>query len=144
MVKDLQAQGVPIDGVGFQTHLDTQYPLPDLQNNLQRFADLGLEVAETEVDVRTSLPVTPTAQSAQVAAYSQTLQACMAVRQCISYTVWGFSDADSWVPGVFRGEGAADIYDENLQPKPQYFALKQDLALGKGTPHRTGQGVGRN
>ncbi len=143
LVKDLKAQGVPIDGVGFQTHLDTQYPLPDLKNNLQRFADLGLDVAETEVDVRTTLPVTPVEQSAQVAAYSQTLQACMAVKECISYTIWGFGDAYSWVPGVFQGEGAASIYDENLQPKPQYYALQQDLQLAAGAPHRSGQGAGR-
>ena len=142
-VKQLKAEGVPIDGVGFQTHLDTQYGLPDLQNNLQRFADLGLNVAETEVDVRTTLPVTPVEQSAQDAGYSQSLQACLAVRQCISYTVWGFGDAYSWVPSTFPGEGAADIYDENLQPKPQYFVLQRDLQLASGAPHRSGIGAGR-
>ena len=52
-VKTLQSQHVPIDGVGFQGHLDTQYRFPDLENNLQRFAALGLKVALTEVDVRT-------------------------------------------------------------------------------------------
>ena len=138
LVKDLKAKGVPIDGVGFQTHLDTQYPLPDLQNNLQRFADLGLKVAETEVDVRTTLPVTPVEQNAQVAGYTSTLQACLAVRACLSYTVWGFGDAYSWVPGVFPGEGAATIYDENLQPKPEYTALQQTLALAAGAPGRSG------
>ena len=142
-VQQLKAQGVPIDGVGFQTHLDTQYGLPDLQNNLQRFADLGLNVAETEVDVRTTLPVTSVEQSAQDAGYSQSLQACLAVRQCISYTVWGFGDAYSWVPSTFQGEGAADIYDENLQPKPQYYVLQQDLQLASGAPHRSGIGAGR-
>ncbi|HWU59943.1 MAG TPA: endo-1,4-beta-xylanase [Microbacteriaceae bacterium] len=142
-VQDLQKQGVPIDGVGFQTHLDTQYPLPDLQANLQRFADLGLNVAETEVDVRTTLPVTAVEQSAQNAGYSQSLQACLAVRECISYTVWGFGDAYSWVPNTFAGEGAADIYDENLQPKPQYFVLQQDLSLAAGAPQRSGRGSGR-
>ncbi|OMH34245.1 endo-1,4-beta-xylanase [Tersicoccus sp. Bi-70] len=143
LVKSLKAQGVPIDGVGFQTHLDTQYPLPDLQSNLQRFADLRLDVAETEVDVRTTLPVTATEQSAQVAGYTQTLQACMAVKRCISYTVWGFDDGNSWVPGVFAGEGAATVYDEKFQPKAQYYALQQALELGKGAPHRTGIGAGR-
>lgn len=136
LVKDLQAQGVPIDGVGFQTHLDTQYPLPDLLNNLQRFAALKLKVAETEVDVRTTLPVTPVEQNAQVAGYTTTLQACLAVRACLSYTVWGFGDAYSWVPGVFAGQGAATIYDENLQPKVEYTALQQTLALAAGTPGR--------
>ncbi|WP_285115373.1 endo-1,4-beta-xylanase [Leifsonia sp. fls2-241-R2A-40a] len=136
LVQDLKARGVPIDGVGFQTHLDTQYPLPDLLNNLQRFSKLGLKVAETEVDVRTTLPVTPVEQNAQVAGYTTTLQACLAVRACLSYTVWGFGDAYSWVPGVFPGEGAATIYDENLQPKPEYTALQQTLALAAGTPGR--------
>ncbi|WP_426623003.1 endo-1,4-beta-xylanase [Leifsonia sp. McL0607] len=140
LVQQLKAQGVPIDGVGFQTHLDTQYGLPDLQNNLQRFAGLGLKVAETEVDVRTTLPVTAVEQNAQVAAYTSTMQACLAVRACISYTVWGFGDGYSWVPAVFPGEGAADIYDENLQPKPEYTALQQTLALASGAPQRAGDG----
>ncbi|WP_433861828.1 endo-1,4-beta-xylanase [Streptomyces sp. L7] len=132
----LKAQGVPIDGVGFQTHLDTQYGLPDLQNNLQRFSDLGLKVAETEVDVRTTLPVTAVEQNAQVAGYTSTLQACLAVRSCLSYTVWGFGDAYSWVPNTFPGEGAADIYDANLQPKAEYTALQQTLALAVAPPAR--------
>src|SRR5450759_1110946 len=144
LVKQLRAQGVPINGVGLQTHLDTQYGFPDhMQQNMQRFADLGLKVALTEVDVRTTLPVTSTEQLAQNADYSQSLQACLLVRQCISYTVWGFGDAYSWVPGVFAGEGAADIYDENLQPKPSYYALQQNLILDTGAPHRDGTGTGR-
>jgi endo-1,4-beta-xylanase len=137
LVKQLRAQGVPINGVGLQTHLDTLYGFPDhMQQNMQRFADLGLKVALTEVDVRTTLPVTSTEQLAQNADYSQSLQACLLVRQCISYTVWGFGDAFSWVPSVFPGEGAADIYDKNLQPKSQYYALQQDLILAGGVPHR--------
>ncbi|WP_431198307.1 endo-1,4-beta-xylanase [Leifsonia xyli] len=138
LVQQLQKQRVPIDGVGFQTHLDTQYGLPDLKANLQRFAALGLKVAETEVDVRTTLPVTPVEQTAQVGAYVSTLQACLAVRACISYTIWGFGDAYSWVPSTFPGEGAALIYDENLQPKPQYYALQDTLALASGAPGHTG------
>ena len=47
-VQQLRSQHVPIDGVGFQSHLDTQYGYPDLQTNLQRFADLHLQVAMTE------------------------------------------------------------------------------------------------
>ena len=36
------------------------------------------------------------------------------------------------------GEGAALIYDENLQPKPQYYALQDTLALASGAPGHTG------
>jgi endo-1,4-beta-xylanase len=137
LVKQLRAQGVPISGVGLQTHLDTKYSFPNqMQQNMQRFADLGLKVALTEVDARTTLPVTSTEQLAQNSDYSQSLQACLLVRQCISYTVWGFGDAYSWVPGVFAGEGAADLYDETMQPKPSYYALQQNLILDTGARHR--------
>jgi len=137
LAKQLRAQGVPINGIGAQGHLDTKYGFPNqMRQNLQRFADLGLKLALTEVDVRTTLPVTTPEKLAQNADYSQMLEACLLVRACISYTVWGFGDAFSWVPSVFKGEGAADIYDENLQPKASYFALQQTLMLASGAPHR--------
>ncbi|MEU8819934.1 endo-1,4-beta-xylanase [Actinoplanes sp. NPDC048796] len=145
MVRSLQAQRVPIHGVGFQGHLSTQYGYPDLTNNLERFADLKLKVALTEVDVRTQTkpdavnePVDALAPYAQESYWSRTLKACLAVRACISFTPWGFGDAYSWVPGWFTDpqEGAALIYDEQLNPKGQYDVLQQDLALASGAPRR--------
>jgi len=137
-VQGLIAQGVPINGVGFQGHLDTQYGYPDLQVNLQRFADLGLQVAMTEVDVRTfvkqkpdgtytDIPLTRDAAAAQVDYWVRTLQACLAVKACTSFTVWGVSDAYSWIPGVFTGEGAGLLFDMHSNPKPQYFAVREVL-----------------
>jgi endo-1,4-beta-xylanase len=69
------------------------------------------------------------------------LKACLAVRQCLSFTVWGFGDADSWVPGWFKGEGYANIYDVKLNPKPAYTVMQQDLTLGAhGAPRRPDNG----
>ena len=63
--------------------------------------------------------------------------AALAVPQVISFTIWGFTDADSWVPGTFAGEGYATIYDVNQQPKPAYYELQADLELGAfGAPRR--------
>ena len=149
--KKMLAAGVPIDGIGDQGHLDTQYGFPtQMQDDLERFAGLGLKVAITEADVRTFVtdptsqqPTNPLAQYAHAHFYDQMLKACLGVRSCISFTVWGFGDADSWVPGFFTGEGYAGIYDVNLQPKAAYFSLQQDLQLGvRGAPHRTGDGHG--
>jgi endo-1,4-beta-xylanase len=128
LVRELKARHVPIHGVGFQGHLGIQFGFPGtLAANLQRFADLGVDVAITEADVRMVLPVTDEKLAQQADYYERMVRACLAVRRCVSFTVWGFTDAHSWVPGFFAGQGAATLYDENLNPKPAYFAVRDAL-----------------
>jgi endo-1,4-beta-xylanase len=142
LVQQLRAQRVPVDGFSVQAHLSLQYGFPgDLQQNLQRFDDLGLETAVTELDVRMPLPAgEPTAAdlAKQADYYGQTLQACLAVEDCNSFTLWGFTDKYSWVPVFFSGEGEANVMDEQFDPKPAYFRLQQELR-GRlpGRPRRT-------
>jgi endo-1,4-beta-xylanase len=158
LVKSLRAQKVPIDCVGDQGHLDLQFGFnPALMTqDLQSFASLGLKVAITEADVRTFVETTDSNQTPIVSRTDTTpnhtadpaaadwfngmLQSCLLVKACISFTVWGFADAESWVPGTFKGEGDATIYDVNLNKKPQYTALQQTLALAPGAPRRAGAG----
>ena len=145
-VQQLLKDGVPIHGVGNQGHLDTQYGWSPqlLKQDLERFASLGLKVAITEADVRTfvnnatdQVPTDNLALFAQPYEYSEMLKAALAVPQCISFTVWGFTDSDSWVPGTFAGEGYAGLYDVNQQPKAAYYSVQSDLALAAyGAPHR--------
>jgi endo-1,4-beta-xylanase len=145
-LKQLLAEGVPIMGVGNQGHLDTQYGWsPQLfEQDLARYASLGLKVAITEADVRTfvnnatdQVPTDHLAVFAQPYEFSQMLKAALAVPECISFTVWGFTDADSWIPGFFTGEGYATPYDVHLNPKPAYYDLRQDLRLAAfGAPRR--------
>ena len=133
-------------GVGNQGHLDTQYGFnPQLfQQDLARYASLGLKVAITEADVRTfvnnatnQVPTDHLSVFAQPFEFSAMLKAALAVPEVISFTIWGFTDADSWVPGFFTGEGYATIYDVNQQPKPAYYELQADLELGAfGAPRR--------
>ncbi|MCP2324308.1 endo-1,4-beta-xylanase [Hamadaea flava] len=147
--KSLLAQGVPIDVIGNQGHLDTQYGFsgPRLTAALSRYASLGVKVAITEADVRTfvdnateQVPTSNLALFAQPYEYVQMLRSCLEVKECISFTVWGFGDANSWVPGWFTGEGYACIYDVNLNPKPAFTDLQHELMLaGKGAPRRHGR-----
>ncbi|MET8834185.1 endo-1,4-beta-xylanase [Micromonospora sp. NPDC004540] len=148
MAKELRAQRVPIDGIGSQGHLGTQYGNYDtfqVAEALRRFAGLGLATAFTEVDVRSQLTegvqagdsneINPRLQ-ASAANFSVLLQACLAERHCLSFTVWGFTDKHSWVPGWFSDppEGLATIYDENYQPKRAYQLMKADLVYS-GPPY---------
>jgi endo-1,4-beta-xylanase len=141
-------QNAHIDGIGIQGHLDTQYGWSPqrLQQDIESFAGLGLKIAITEADVRTfvnngtdQVPTDNLAQFAQPFEYQEMLKAALAVPECISFTVWGFGDSESWVPGTFHGEGYADLYDVNLNPKAAYYAFQSDLALaasGVGAPRR--------
>jgi endo-1,4-beta-xylanase len=123
MVKQLRAQGVPVGGVGFQVHWTTD-PLPaGFTANLRRFAALGVQVAITEADVRIALPVTFDKLAAQAAVYRQAVAGCLAVAGCVSFTVWGFTDRYSWIPGLSAADGAACLFDTGYQPKAAYTAV---------------------
>ncbi|WP_461170466.1 endo-1,4-beta-xylanase [Arthrobacter sp. Z1-15] len=132
LIPRLQAQGVPVDGFAVQGHLSTRYGFPsNLQANLQRFDDLGLETAITEIDVRMDVAAgtEPTAAQLEKQAdyYQRALEACLAVDGCRSFTIWGFTDKYSWVPVFFAGEGEATVMDENFTRKPAYYAVRDTL-----------------
>ncbi|MEV4947376.1 endo-1,4-beta-xylanase [Streptomyces sp. NPDC053755] len=139
LVKRLIAQGVPIDGVGFQAHLIIGQVPATLEANLKRFADLGLDVAVTELDIRMALPVTDAGLAQQKAEFARVTTACLAVARCVGVTVWGFADSDSWIPDTFPGQGAATPYDENYVPKPAYTGIAEALGwTGGGDPPPAG------
>ncbi|WP_407915455.1 endo-1,4-beta-xylanase [Kitasatospora sp. NE20-6] len=130
LVVELRKQHVPIDGFGVQGHLDVQYPAPhDIADNLARFDALGLETAITEADVRITLPADATEIEAQAQAYSVLLQGCLLTRHCTDFTVWGFTDKYSWVPGVFKGQGYANLLTDDYRTKPATNTVRQDLML---------------
>ncbi|MER7485288.1 endo-1,4-beta-xylanase [Streptomyces sp. NPDC126497] len=132
LVQDLLAQGVPVHGFSVQAHLSTRYGFPgDLEDNLRRFDALGLETAVTELDVRMDVPEgeTPTAaqERQQADYYQRTLEACLAVDGCNSFTIWGFTDKYSWVPVFFEGEGFATVMTDGFDRKPAFYALRDTL-----------------
>jgi endo-1,4-beta-xylanase len=135
LVRELKRQGVPIHGVGVQGHLRADDVPTTMRENLGRFDALGLRTAVTEADVRVVLPADPVKLRAQADGYRTMLQACLRTPGCLSFTLWGYTDKYSWVPGWFEGEGAAAILDENFAAKPAHQALRDDLSPG-GTARR--------
>ncbi len=127
LVQSLKSQGVPIDGVGFESHFILGQVPSSLQSNLQRFAALGVDVAITELDDRIQLPATSANLTTQAGDYAAVVNACLAVSRCVGVSQWGVGDADSWIPSAFPGYGAATMYDQNYQPKPAYTATQHAL-----------------
>ncbi|MFC4110939.1 endo-1,4-beta-xylanase, partial [Micromonospora zhanjiangensis] len=115
MVRDFRSRGVPIDCVGFQSHLGGMPP-GDYQANLQRFADLGVEVQITELDI---------SGSNQANAYAAVTKACLAVARCAGITVWGIRDSDSWR----TGENPL-LFDGNGNKKAAYNSVLDALNAG--------------
>nr|B4XVN1.1 RecName: Full=Endo-1,4-beta-xylanase A; Short=Xylanase A; Flags: Precursor [Streptomyces sp.]ABX71815.1 xylanase [Streptomyces sp. S9] len=132
MVKSFKAQGIPIDGVGMQAHLIAGQVPASLQENIRRFADLGVDVALTELDIRMTLPRTAAKDAQQATDYGAVVEACLVVSRCVGITVWDYTDKYSWVPSVFPGQGAALPWDEDFAKKPAYHAIA--AALNGGSP----------
>ncbi|MET7455718.1 endo-1,4-beta-xylanase [Streptomyces sp. NPDC005574] len=130
MVKDFKARGVPVDCVGFQSHFNSSSPVPgDYQANLQRFADLGVDVQITELDIEGS-------GSSQATSYANVVKACLAVSRCTGVTVWGVTDKYSW-----RSSGTPLLFDGNYGKKPAYDAVLAALG-GSGSGGGGGGGGG--
>ncbi|GIG22979.1 hypothetical protein Cch01nite_37030 [Cellulomonas chitinilytica] len=122
MVKDFKSRGVPIDCVGFQSHFNSQSPVPsNYQTTLQNFANLGVDVQITELDIEGS-------GSSQASSYQRVVQACLAVSRCTGITVWGVRDSDSW-----RSSGTPLLFDGSGNKKAAYTSVLNALNAGGST-----------
>jgi endo-1,4-beta-xylanase len=129
LVQSLISQGVPIDGVGFESHFILGQVPSTMQANMARFAALGLDVPATAANL-----------TQQANDYAAVVNDCLAVARCVGVTQWGVGDADSWIPGAFAGQGAATMWDNNYQPKPAFTAVQTALG-GTGTTPPPGNTV---
>ncbi len=135
LVQSLLAQNVPITCVGFQSHLVINQIPSDFQANLQRFANLGLKVRITELDIRIPLPADSQELQIQAQNYATVVNVCKAVAACQGITTWGIDDGSSWLPNSCCGggnEAAALLWNSSYQQKPAYAAV--NTALGGSNP----------
>ncbi|KAL5485662.1 hypothetical protein ACEPAI_6703 [Sanghuangporus weigelae] len=123
LVRELKNAGVPIQGVGLQAHFIVGSLPGNLVQTMQQYADLGVEVAITELDIRMTLPADSTKLQTQRNNYQTVIAACKQVSACVGVTIWDFTDKYSWVPNTFSGQGAACPWDENLNKKPAYDGI---------------------
>jgi len=126
IVRDLKADGVPIDGVGFQAHANLKGLPPDFVENMRRFKALGLDIAITEADVALKLPPSDADLREQAEIYAAIVRSCLTV-ECRSLTFWGFTDGRSWISETQAGMGAATLLDEQLRRKPAFSAVQKAL-----------------
>ncbi len=134
LARRLLASGVPLHGIGMQAHLTADYPpaVGRVMATMNRFADLGLEVAVTELDVAAAPPTRARFgegpggwRDRQAAIYRAVVEACLRVRRCDTVVTWGVSDGHTWKPGEMPL-----LLDESYAPKPAYAAVAETLRRG--------------
>ncbi len=137
LVRVLLERGVPLHGVGLQMHLaideSSDFAKPptvqELEENLRRFSDLGLETHITEMDVQIQGMTCPMEErlERQARVYEDVLTVALRNPQLKAFILWGFSDRYSWVPKTTGNEDAPLPFDEYYRPKPAYDALYRAL-----------------
>ena len=122
----------PIDGLGMQTHLMMGGDKPYLHDTdemvriMTRFAELGLEIKITEVDMPIYAEDPTQFYEEQAAQFGGIATACRLVPACTGFATWGVRDGQSWrggpfAPLMFSDERCGDTYC----PKPAYFAVRE-------------------
>lgn len=138
LIVRLQAKGVPIDGVGHQTHVSLFYPtLSEIENSIIKFKALGLETHITELDVSIysndsqSYETFPdNLKQQQAALYKSLFQIFLRHTDTVTnVTVWGKDDSNTWLRTfpVARNNWPL-LFDERLQSKPAYWSVIETVA----------------
>lgn len=162
LVAGLIERGVPIDGIGTQSHFQLDYPSADeIEKTIEEFAALGLKVMVTELDVdvlpnrshegadialrrdeddRALDPHTdglPEEMQGRLARrYADLFRIYLSRSDSIArVTFWGLDDGSTWLNNFpIRGRTNHPLlFDRRLEPKPAFFAV-QDPRSVAGAP----------
>lgn len=91
LATDLVKQGVPLTGIGFESHVDDfttdKINFTVLQQHFRQLAQLGLKarISEMDVDPRAG-------KDLQAQQFTGGLKVCINALNCSSFTVWGVND----------------------------------------------------
>jgi len=156
VVKNLQDQGVPIDGIGMQMHINIQNPtVPAIEETIEMFAELG-EVHITELDMSiypndtdkytTVPPEVLIKQGYRYKAIFEALrrQGAEGTGNLQSVTFWGLADDATWLTWFpIERINLPLLFDEELQAKWAYWGIIdpsklpvfiQEQLVSKATP----------
>lgn len=135
LVDEMLEEGVPLHGIGIQSHVFfSPVDTPAFGAFLREIESRGLVAEVTKLDVR--LRVFGGSQdpwAAQGEEYRALVQACMSVEACQGVTVWGISDAGSWLDEIapFRWlrPNAPLLFDAAMRKKPAYEGVRKALLV---------------
>ena len=134
-VKQLRAKGAHIDGIGTQMHTDINN-LVNVDQMFKKLAATGLLVRVSELDVRVnpsnsgSFVLSGDLLYKQSDAYGYIIKSYLnniPAAQRHGFTIWGVTDADSWIVTVQKYADYPLLWDKSYKKKPAYFGLMKGI-----------------
>ncbi|MBU9712965.1 endo-1,4-beta-xylanase [Evansella tamaricis] len=136
MVVDMLNNGIRVDGIGHQTHINLEYPsIQYIRESIVKFADLGLDNQITELDIDIYTNDTEAFGSAdeipeemltlQAIRYQELFTVFRELGDHISnVTFWGIADDHSWLHNrPIPRRNAPFVFDEQLQAKESFWSI---------------------
>jgi endo-1,4-beta-xylanase len=134
LVERLLARGVPIGGIGTQSHIDIDIPPRQITDFIRQAAQFGLPIHVSEFDATLrrdgSLPDLRTdaqKRTRQVACTTALSEAFMALPadQRFAFTTWALRDRDSWLRRPPRDDGRDSLvfFDDLGRPTAMHDAF---------------------
>ncbi|MFI5839300.1 endo-1,4-beta-xylanase [Catenuloplanes sp. NPDC051500] len=143
LVALLKSEGVPVDGVGHQMHVNIDWPaIDEVEAMIQTFVPLCVEQQITEMDVSIytssgeSFPAPPADRLLAVAYRYRDLFALYRryAAHLTSVTVWGLADDDTWLDTFpVTRKDAPLLFDTRLQAKDAYWGVVDPSRIGTTT-----------
>lgn len=141
LVNELLDKGVPIDGVGHQTHINIYWPPIDrIIESMRKFHELGLDNIITELDMSiyawddhsdygNNIP--EDVINIQAQRYKELFEALRENNDMLSAVVfWGFSDKYTWLDSFPVNQNDAPfLFDENFRAKPAYWGVVEPSCI---------------
>ena len=133
LVKGMLDKGVPIDGIGHQTHINIASPsITLMRESIEKFASLGLDNQITELDISIYTNDTDTYAEVpeeilieQAHRYKEVFDMFVELKDDISSVIlWGTDDSRTWLLTFpITRINLPLLFDKNLQVKHSYWAL---------------------
>jgi endo-1,4-beta-xylanase len=135
MIRRMKADGVPLDAVGVQSHLDGDVPPPgrELQNFVREMAKLNLQVFVTELDVNDGkIPGTIQDRDAAVAkVYRDYLTIMLAEPNVKAVLTWGITDRNTWLNEEDKRVDRKPLrplpFGPNMRPTAAFYAERDAI-----------------
>lgn len=144
VVRDLKSRGIPLDGVGHETHNAINYPsleamaqaietvhanFPEIEQQITELDESVYNAGDTKSNYGADIPASVLAEQGWL--YKKYFDLFRRMKGKISaVTLWGFADDDTWLDGfpVARTDYPLP-FDRNLQAKPAYWGIVDPTKL---------------